>query len=48
VLTEKTLGELLESRVDVVKHSRLADTQDYHFGVYDIDDGALASLAGLV
>jgi len=32
----------------VVKHSRLADMQDYHFGVYDIDDGALTSLAGLV
>jgi len=48
VITEKTLGELLEFRVDAVKHSRLADMQDYHFGVYDIDDGALTSLAGLV
>jgi hypothetical protein len=48
VLTEKTLGKLLDFRADVVKHSRLADMQDYHFGVYDIDDGALTSLAGLV
>lgn len=47
VLTEKNLGELLEFRVDVVKHSRLADMQDYHFDVYDIDDGALIYLARL-
>jgi hypothetical protein len=46
-LQKKTLGELLEFRVDVVKHSRLADMQDYHFDVYDIDDGALTYLARL-
>ena len=47
MLTEKTLGKLLDFRADVVKHSRLADMQDYHFDVYDIDDGALTYLARL-
>jgi len=42
----KNLAELLDAGVDVVKHSRLADMQNYHFALTCLDRLDLKPLAG--